>query len=237
MTTEHTVLVIGSGPAGLSCAAELLARGVDVTVVERGGQIGAAWSGRYDALRFNTCRRNSALPGAPFPRRFGQFPTRDQYVDYLQTYAGRHHVAVELGVDVQRLDPLPEGGWKVATNGGPRRTRHVVVATGIFNQPALPDWGSRQRLRRAGRAHRGVPQRRPVRRSACLGRRRGFQRARDRPRLEPLGLPRGTAGGCALRRTFFCGKSVGCPSTCRCRSFSGFPPVSSTRFCLPCSAE
>ncbi|KUI45757.1 pyridine nucleotide-disulfide oxidoreductase [Mycobacterium sp. GA-1199] len=142
MTTEHTVLVIGSGPAGLSCAAELLARGVDVTVVERGGQIGAAWSGRYDALRFNTCRRNSALPGAPFPRRFGQFPTRDQYVDYLQTYAGRHHVAVELGVDVQRLDPLPEEGWKVATNGGPRRTRHVVVATGIFNQPALPHWAA-----------------------------------------------------------------------------------------------
>ncbi|MGV0788299.1 NAD(P)/FAD-dependent oxidoreductase [Mycolicibacterium sp. XJ2] len=149
MRTAHTVLVVGSGPAGLSCAAELHARGIDVTVVERGGQIGAAWSGRYDALRFNTCRRNSALPGAPFPRHFGQFPTRDQYVDYLQTYAGRHHVAVELGVDVQRLDPVPEGGWGVTTNAGLRKARHVVVATGIFNQPALPDWAAGDRF--AGR--------------------------------------------------------------------------------------
>lgn len=135
-----TVLVVGSGPAGLSCAAELLARGVDASVVERGAQIGAAWAHRYDALRFNTCRRNSALPGAPFPRHFGQFPTRDQYVDYLQTYAERNHVPVELGVEVNRLDPAPDGGWDVTTDRSSRRARHVVIATGIFNQPALPDW-------------------------------------------------------------------------------------------------
>ncbi|BBY44280.1 flavin-containing monooxygenase [Mycolicibacterium celeriflavum] len=140
MATEDTVLVVGSGPAGLSCAAELIARGVDATVVERGTQIGAAWAHRYDALRFNTCRRNSALPGAPFPHNFGQFPTRDQYVDYLQTYAACREVRVRLGVEVNRLDPAPDGGWDVVTNRGVQRVRQVVVATGIFNRPALPDW-------------------------------------------------------------------------------------------------
>jgi cation diffusion facilitator CzcD-associated flavoprotein CzcO len=65
------VLVIGSGPAGLATAAELLKRDVAVTVLESGDRPAAAWAGRYDGMRFNTSRWWSALPGAPFPRQFG----------------------------------------------------------------------------------------------------------------------------------------------------------------------
>ncbi|MBY0287183.1 MAG: NAD(P)/FAD-dependent oxidoreductase [Mycobacteriaceae bacterium] len=140
MERDHSVLVIGSGPAGLATAAALRARGIEATVLERGTQTAAAWAARYDALRFNTCRRNSALPGVPFPRSFGQFPTRDQYVEYLQTFAGRRKVPVLLGVEVTRLDPLADGGWAVSTNHGTLTSRHVVVATGIFNRPAFPQW-------------------------------------------------------------------------------------------------
>lgn len=136
---DDEVLVIGSGPAGLSCAAELIGRGVAATVLERGGRVGAAWAGRYDALRFNTGRRNSHLPGAPFPRAWGQFPTRDQYVDYLGAYAVSHRVPVRTGVDVGRLDPVDDG-WTVATDQGTQTARHVVVATGLANRPVLPEW-------------------------------------------------------------------------------------------------
>jgi cation diffusion facilitator CzcD-associated flavoprotein CzcO len=129
------VVMIESGPAGLSCAAELIARSVPTTVLERGDGFGAAWSSRYDALRFNTCRLHSALPGAPFPRTFGQFPTRDQYVSYLRDYAQRRGVRVEHGVEVTGLDPAADGGWQVRTARGARHADHVVVATGVFNRP------------------------------------------------------------------------------------------------------
>ena len=99
MDAEPDVIVIGSGPAGLSSAADLVARGVPTTVLERGSGIGAAWSARYDALRFNTGRLHSALHGAPFPREYGQFPTRDQYVAYLRGYAQRRSVEVEHGIE------------------------------------------------------------------------------------------------------------------------------------------
>jgi cation diffusion facilitator CzcD-associated flavoprotein CzcO len=138
---EHHVVVIGSGPSGLATAAELVARGVPATVLERGAVLGAAWAGRYDALRFNTSRLLSALPGAPFPREYGQFPTRDQYVTYLQEYAARRHVPVETGVEVTGLQAADDGeGWVVSTDAGERRAQHVVVATGIFHTPALPEW-------------------------------------------------------------------------------------------------
>lgn len=133
------VLIIGSGPAGLSCAAEVIRRGVPATVLERGPDIGAAWAARYDSLRFNTSRLHSALPGAPFPRQWGQFPTRDHYVGYLQEYAERHRVPVRAGVEVATVEAA-EGGWRLQTNVGDRHTHQLVVATGAWNRPVWPAW-------------------------------------------------------------------------------------------------
>lgn len=136
--SSSRVIVVGAGPAGLSTAAELVARGVATTVLDRGG-VGAAWASRYDALRLNTSRRRSALPGAPFPRAFGQFPTRDQYVGYLRAYAADRRVLVETGVRVRAV--RPDGrGWVVEDGAGVRRAEHVVVATGAFNVPVVPAW-------------------------------------------------------------------------------------------------
>lgn len=139
METADRVLVIGAGPAGLSTAAELLARDVPTIVLERGQQLGSAWVGRYNGLRFNTSRRTSALPGAPFPREYGQFPTRDQYLAYLQHYAAEHRVTVETGVTVTGIHREGDG-WALTTTSGERRARHVVVATGVFNRPRLSGW-------------------------------------------------------------------------------------------------
>lgn len=136
---DEQVLVIGSGPGGLAVAAELRGRGVGATVLERGEVPATAWAGRYDSLRFNTNRWSSALPGAPFPRAWGQFPSRDQYVGYLRRYAERHQIPVRTGVRVERLDPEPRG-WRLATTAGVAHARHVIVATGMFNRPVLPDW-------------------------------------------------------------------------------------------------
>ena len=139
MNDRMEALVVGSGPAGLATAAELVAKGVPTTVLERGHVPGAAWAGRYDALRFNTSRLHSSLRGAPFPREFGQFPTRDQYVAYLQRYAASHGLRIETGVEVIRIERT-DSGWLVSSADGQRRVSHVVVATGIMNQPRVPDW-------------------------------------------------------------------------------------------------
>ncbi|WP_069386587.1 flavin-containing monooxygenase [Cellulosimicrobium cellulans] len=140
--TAPRVVVVGAGPSGLATAAELTARGVPAVVLDR-GDVGAAWAGRYDALRFNTSRRRSALPGAPFPRSFGQFPTRDQYVAYLRAYAAERGVVVETGTDVRTIRRDGDEGtgrWAVETDDGRRRADHVVIATGVYQEPVVPSW-------------------------------------------------------------------------------------------------
>lgn len=137
---DHDALVIGSGPAGLACAAELVSRGVRTLVLERGSGTAAAWTGRYDSMRFNTSRHNSQLPRAPFPRSHGQFPTRDQYVAYLRGFAADRGVAVRHRTEVTRIERLPQQGWSVMTAGEAMTARHVIVATGVLNRPRLPDW-------------------------------------------------------------------------------------------------
>lgn len=141
LAAAPTATVIGSGPAGLSSAAQLQRRGARVTVLEKGEQVAQVWASRYDSLRLNTSRTTSALAGRPFPRSFGRFPTRDQYVGYLREYREDEGITVHTGCTATRVERTT-AGWTVRTTTGPVTSAHVVVATGPFNHPWSPAWAS-----------------------------------------------------------------------------------------------
>jgi putative flavoprotein involved in K+ transport len=132
------IAVIGAGPAGLASAALLRRADEHVVLLER-GEIGEAWTTRYDGLHLHTVRWLSSLPGLRIPRAFGKWPSRDRVIDYLRAYAERNELEVRTGVVVERLDPAP-GGWTIATSVGALEAERVVVATGYSNVPYLPDW-------------------------------------------------------------------------------------------------
>lgn len=132
MTTVDTV-VIGAGQAGLAAAAALQTAGIEVVVLEQSA-IGATWRGHYDRLRLNTDRRLSSLPGLAIPKTAGQWPSRDDFVAYLETYA-RHHDLDIRPATVSRLDRLAET-WHLA--GTDLQARRVVIATGGCRVPVLP---------------------------------------------------------------------------------------------------
>ena len=108
-------------------------------ILERSHTIGSAWRTRYDCLRLNTCRWNSTLSRAPYPKGTPVFPPRDDYIRYLESYAERHGLAVELGVQVKRID-RHDDGWCLSTSSGERMARHVIIATGYKSVPWRPDW-------------------------------------------------------------------------------------------------
>jgi putative flavoprotein involved in K+ transport len=129
------IAVIGAGPAGLASAAMLQREGERVVVLER-GEVGAAWTTRYDRLHLHTVRWLSCLPGFRIPRAFGKWPSRDRVLEYLQRYAEHHALDLRTNVEVTRVDR----GWTLTTSDGPLEAERVVVATGHNNVPFVPDW-------------------------------------------------------------------------------------------------
>ena len=182
MTTYRTpvdpVVIVGAGPAGLATAYALQRRGVTARVLEKNDRAGASWETYYDALRLNSGRVVSSLPGMRIDRRYGRWVGRDDFIAYLRRYAASLAAPIEFGVSVDRID-RDAHCWSIQTSNGPLRARAVVVATGLN---AVSD--ARVGYRRFGRlcaALASLPQLPAVSRTCGAGGRRRRQRSRHRP--------------------------------------------------------
>ena len=139
----EAVLVIGAGSAGLAVAAQLAQHGVPAEIIERSDAVASAWRLRYERLRLNTGKWQSALSGERLPAGTPMFPTRDQFINYLESYVKRHDLSVRFGVAVNRIDQCGDN-LCVRTSAGDLTARHVIVATGQQHTPWLPEWPGMQ---------------------------------------------------------------------------------------------
>jgi putative flavoprotein involved in K+ transport len=138
------ILIVGGGAAGLSTAGALKRRGLVSIVIERNARVGDVWAQRYDRLRLHTIYSNIAH--YPLPRYYQQYPTKDQYAEYLRDYARHFELNVVAGCAVRGVGRIGGGerpGWLIASDCGDLRARVVVLATGQYGTPIVPAWPGR----------------------------------------------------------------------------------------------
>jgi putative flavoprotein involved in K+ transport len=117
---------------------QLRESGLRYLIVERNERLGESWRARFDSLVLFTPRAYSALPGLPVPGDPDGYPTKDEIADYLEAYANQFSLPVALGTGIERLERL-DGVYQATTTTGRTITaRAVVMATGAFQQPAVP---------------------------------------------------------------------------------------------------
>jgi putative flavoprotein involved in K+ transport len=136
----HTVIV-GGGQAGLGVSYYLAQKGIEHTVLEK-GNIGDSWkTQRWDSFTLNTPNNVSVLPGDENSlENPGAFMARDEFVDYLQSYAQRNELPVQTGIAVIRISrDGADGAYQVETTAGAITADNVVVASGSQNQPKVPE--------------------------------------------------------------------------------------------------
>ncbi len=133
------VLVIGAGPAGLNAAYALEKAGLEYRVIDRTHQIASTWGNLYPSLRLNTSRFFSHMPERKFPLHYGLFPSGKQYHDYLVDWTNDHDFNIDHGIEVYRVAPNGDGTWQVETSEGIETYRTVISATGVFDNPQMPD--------------------------------------------------------------------------------------------------
>jgi putative flavoprotein involved in K+ transport len=131
------VVIIGAGQAGLALGYFLARQGRRFVILEAGPSVATAWRERWDSLLLFTPRRYDGLPGLAFPGDPDGYPTRDEVIGYLEKYAERFELPIELD---SRVRSLTRRGGTFALDLGDRliEAEQVVVATGPFQVPGVP---------------------------------------------------------------------------------------------------
>lgn len=135
------VLVVGAGQAGLATSYYLTQQGRDHIVLEQ-DSVAESWrSSRWDSFCLVTPNWTVQLPGFPYqgPDLDG-FMTKDEILDYFDRYVASFHPPVRARTRVTSLERRAgEAGFQVLTESASFYAREVVVATGSYQRPRLPD--------------------------------------------------------------------------------------------------
>lgn len=136
---QPLILVVGAGQAGLAAGYYLKQAGIPYLVVEKSLRVGDVWRSRYSSLTLFTPRSLSTLPGLPLAGNRDNYPTRDEFADYLERYATIHRLSVRLSTTVTRLTLNAAGGFDADLDGGERlQPTGVIIATGGFQNAVRP---------------------------------------------------------------------------------------------------
>ena len=141
--TEIETLIIGGGQGGLSVSYFLKQAGREHLVLEAATQVANAWrNDRWDSFYLNTPNWAFRLPGGEYngPQPDGFMP-HAEIVRSFEQYVGENTLPVQYEVratSVERQGSV----YKVETNQGTYLTRHVVIATGLFQSSKIPQSGA-----------------------------------------------------------------------------------------------
>jgi dimethylaniline monooxygenase (N-oxide forming) len=155
----RTIAVIGAGFGGLTTAKVFREFGFDVTVFEKDSEVGGVWSSsrRYPGLTTQNVRSTYALSDYPYPKGYPEWPTGQQVQEYMEGYVDHFNVrpCIHLNTEVRHAS-LNEGDgtWtlQTVTNGveESRTFDFLVVANGIFSDPAIPNYAGQDEFKAAG---------------------------------------------------------------------------------------
>jgi cation diffusion facilitator CzcD-associated flavoprotein CzcO len=143
-TDHRTVVCVGGGFAGLVVGARLREAGVDVRIIEKGGDFGGTWYwNRYPGAQCDT----ASMVYLPLLEETGHMPT-EKYVHGPEILAHCQRIAQQFGLYDDTLFHTEVTGlawdeararWVIETSRGDRLTaQFVVLGTGPLSVPKLP---------------------------------------------------------------------------------------------------
>uniref|UniRef100_A0A803LBW1 Flavin-containing monooxygenase n=1 Tax=Chenopodium quinoa TaxID=63459 RepID=A0A803LBW1_CHEQI len=111
-------VIVGAGPSGLAVAACLKEKGVPSMILERSNCIASLWQLKtYDRLRLHLPKKFCELPLMPFPQDFPMYPTKRQFIEYLEDYARKFDIKPLFNQTVEKAEfDQTLGFWRVRTS-------------------------------------------------------------------------------------------------------------------------
>jgi putative flavoprotein involved in K+ transport len=141
---KHTdTVIIGGGTAGLAMSRCLAEYQVDHVILER-GRLGERWrSERWDSLRLLSPNWQSRLPHFHYNGSDPDaFMTMPEFIRHMEDYAESFEAPLQTGTNVQIVERLNNGRYRIATDNGDWSANNVVVATGFCDVPRVPPFSA-----------------------------------------------------------------------------------------------
>ncbi|CAN1828127.1 Probable indole-3-pyruvate monooxygenase YUCCA4 [Linum perenne] len=134
-------IIVGAGPSGLATAACLSQHGVPSLILEKSDCIASLWQHKtYDRLKLHLPKHFCQLPLMGFPENFPKYPTKHQFLTYLQSYAAHFKIRPMFNQSVSTAEFDPSAAmWMVYTDEFLYISRWLIVATGENAEPVVPE--------------------------------------------------------------------------------------------------
>ncbi|QDG89353.1 NAD(P)/FAD-dependent oxidoreductase [Pseudarthrobacter sp. NIBRBAC000502770] len=137
MSEHFDTVVIGGGQAGLAMGYHLSRARRSFVILDENPRTGDSWRTRWDSLRLFTPARYDALPGSRYPAAPWSYPSREEFANYLSSYAQTFHLPVRNNRRVTRLSHNGNS-FTIETDGQNLAADNVVVAPGWDRKPKVP---------------------------------------------------------------------------------------------------
>lgn len=152
---HYDVIIIGGGPSGITCSYYLKKRGVSHIILEKGDMLHTWLHERWDSFYLVTPNWMTNLPDMA-----DEIPYNNEYMSYkdilevLRTYLEKVNPDYRDHCPVMGLNKVLDG-YQVVTKDATYHASGVLVATGMYNTPFIPDLHSTcpQAVRQIHSAH------------------------------------------------------------------------------------
>jgi putative flavoprotein involved in K+ transport len=142
MADRIETVVVGGGQAGLAASYCLSQFGREHIILER-ARLAERWrSERWDSLAFQFPNWALSLPGYAYRAADPDgFAARNEVVRFLEEYGTYIRAPIRLGVSAKaiRYEASDSYPFYLETDHSYWKTRNVVLATGAFQTPSIPD--------------------------------------------------------------------------------------------------
>ncbi|MHA2254354.1 MAG: flavin-containing monooxygenase, partial [Candidatus Kariarchaeaceae archaeon] len=145
-TISINTVIVGGGQAGLATSYCLKENKVEHIILEKADKPGYAWrEQKWDSFCFVTPNWTINLPGGnyeDFNIDPDGFVLKSEIVDYIEQYIKRHDLPIKYNAGVNSVKDTTEG-WLVKTDDQNYLASNVFIATGFFQTPKIPSFGSK----------------------------------------------------------------------------------------------
>ncbi|MCB1661937.1 MAG: NAD(P)-binding domain-containing protein [Pseudomonadales bacterium] len=136
-----STIIIGGGQAGLAISYYLSQRAIDHLILER-GEVANSWRHeRWDSLRLLTPNWQTRLPGHCYQGlKPDDYMTMPEIIDFIGQFAQQISAPIQCGTTVTAVHRVDQS-YHVRTTQGDWVCSTLVIASGAFNIPVVPEFG------------------------------------------------------------------------------------------------